>query len=499
MKKQTLLFLLAPALLYASCGSKSGAEQSPGKDSIYVTSPSDNKHPDAPLPGPVSGTVMTKEYVYQMGRQMYFWGWPLVNMHNRVLVMRQVPEPGLNGGAVPVAPVNNLAMTSDYITPDERYVACPNQDVVYGFGIMMLNESPVVLQVPDFGSRFWIYQVGNQRTDGIGDLGSMYGTQKGFYLVVPPGWSGDVPKGITKVIHSSTNLAYIIPRAFMNNTPEDKAAIQPIINQVMAYPLKDYDGNFKTKEWNKIPSFPDPNKSQGGKEVAFVIPEKFFAEFPAILEEVPPQRGEEAMYASFKSVMEAVKKDSTLMPMLVKAAVDAEKELIEPLRQFKNVGVPVGNHWNTTLNGAAFGTDYLSRTASARANIFVNQPNETIYYNQDLDDKGMELNGKANYTLTFTKDEIPKVKGFWSLTLYDANHFFFQNPDKVYSLGTKNKDLKFNSDGSLTLYIQNKRPDADKVSNWLPAPAAKFGFLLRAYWPEDAMVKGYTPPAVVKK
>ncbi|MOA14211.1 hypothetical protein D3C78_1342990 [compost metagenome] len=196
--------------------------------------------------------------------------------------------------------------------------------------------------------------------------------------------------------------------------------------------------------------------------------------------------------------MDAVKRDSSLYPSLVKAAVDAEKELIEPLRQFKNVGVPAGNFWNTTKNGAAWGTDYLSRTAAARANIFVNQPNETIYYNQDLDNTGKDLTGVNSYSVTFTKDQIPKVKGFWSLTVYDANHFFFQNTDKIYSLGTKNKDLKLNPDGSLTIYLQNKRPAGDKATNWIPVPTAKFGLLLRSYWPEETMVNGYVPPAVIK-
>jgi hypothetical protein len=51
-----------------------------------------------------------------------------------------------------------MAMLTDYIDPAERAVACPNQDVVYGGGPLALDVSPVVLQVPDFGSRFWVYQ-----------------------------------------------------------------------------------------------------------------------------------------------------------------------------------------------------------------------------------------------------------------------------------------------------------------------------------------------------
>jgi hypothetical protein len=495
MKKTIFSFL--PLFLLAACNQST--TQNTNSDSTATLNTNTADTSNSVGTGPMENTVMTKDYVYYMGKQMYFWGWPLVNLHNRILVNSKVPEPGLNGGAVPLAPLGRLCMLSDYITPDQRYVACPNQDVVYGSCFMTLDKGPVVIQVPDFGDRFWVIQMGNQRTDGIGGLGSMYGSKSGFYLIAKEGWKGDVPKGINKVFYSPTSVAYVLPRTFMTNDAADKEAVRAVIDKLNIYPLSEYDGNVKTKDWTKVPSFPDPNKSEGGKEVSFVIPEKFFAEFPAILEEVPPLKGEEPLYAQFRSVMDAVKKDSSLYPSLVKAAVDAEKELIEPLRQFKNVGVPVGNYWNTTKNGAAFGTDYLSRTAAARCNIFVNQPSETIYYNQDLDSSGKDLNGTSSYTITFSKDEIPKVRGFWSLTVYDANHFFYQNPDKIYSLGTKNKDLKTNPDGSLTLYLQHNKPEDNKSANWLPTPTAKFGLLLRAYWPEQSMVDGYVPPALVKK
>jgi hypothetical protein len=96
------------------------------------------------------------------------------------------------------APLNRLGMLTDYIDPSERIVACPNQDVAYGAGILALDQSPVVIQVPDFSSRFWVYQIVDLRTDGFAQLGKMYGTWPGFYLLVGPNWHGDVPKGITE-------------------------------------------------------------------------------------------------------------------------------------------------------------------------------------------------------------------------------------------------------------------------------------------------------------
>ncbi|STQ12186.1 Protein of uncharacterised function (DUF1254) [Enterobacter cloacae] len=57
----------------------------------------------------------------------------------------------MNGGMVPVAPMGQLSMLTDYIKPEETFVTCPNQDVAYGLGFFELDKEPVVLQVPDFG------------------------------------------------------------------------------------------------------------------------------------------------------------------------------------------------------------------------------------------------------------------------------------------------------------------------------------------------------------
>ena len=93
---------------------------------------------------------------------------------------------------------------------------------------------------------------------------------------------------------------------------------------------------------------------------------------------------------------------------------------------------------------------------------------------------------------------LPPIKGFWSLTLYNQNHFFEPNDLKRYSLGTKNKSLQYNADGSLTLYVQASAPADNLRSNWLPAPKdGDFTLYIRSYWPEEAILDGtWTPPGV---
>ena len=104
------------------------------------------------VPGPVPGTRITEAFARLLARDAYFWAWPMINVYNRRLAFKDVPEPGLMGGIVPVAPLNRLSMLTNYIEPQERIVACPNQDVVYGAAVVALDQSPVVIQVPNFGT-----------------------------------------------------------------------------------------------------------------------------------------------------------------------------------------------------------------------------------------------------------------------------------------------------------------------------------------------------------
>jgi hypothetical protein len=445
-------------------------------------------------PGPIPGTRLTEEYVRMVGRDAYFWGWPMVNVYNRRLMYSQVPEIGILG-PIPVAPLNRLGMLTDYVVPEERIVACPNQDVVYGLGCLALDKSPVVIQVPDFGDRFWVYQVVDLRTDSFAELGKMYGTKPGFYLLVGPDWEGTVPEGIARLFRAPTSTGIVIPRVFQDDTAEDKKAVQAPVSQIMMYPFAEFDGTMKSKDWNALPHF--PSQSQGDEEIKWVRPETFFDVLPAAMNDARPLQGEEARYSQIRSVLEAAVNDAKLKEALTQVAAETDHDLILPVFEFRNYGLPLPHNWTTQNNGAQFGTDYFTRTAVARSNIFVNRPIETKYFYQDLDSGGERLTGAHGYEVTFGKGALPPVKGFWSLTLYNQHHFFEPNDLKRYSLGTKNKTLQFSPDGSLTLYAGTTSPGKDKESNWLPAPNGPFSLFMRTYWPDQAILDGtWLPPKV---
>ena len=51
-------------------------------------------------------------------------------------------------------------------------------------------------------------------------------------------------------------------------------------------------------------------------------------------------------------------------------------------------------------------------------------------------------------------------------------------------------ELKKDSDGGFTLYIQNEWPGKEKESNWLPAPKGPFFMAMRLYWPKLEALNG---------
>ena len=445
--------------------------------------------------GPDTRVAITDGYARLVARDAYFWAWPMVNMFNRRQAFSQMKELRYVGPLME-APLNHLTMLTDYVIPEERAIACPNQDVVYGIGLLALDVSPVVIQVPDFGKRFWVYQVVDLRTDSFAKLGQMHDTKPGFYLLVGPDWRGEVPKGINDVFRSSTKTGLVAPRIFQDDSPEDKAAIQDVLTRVVMYPLAEYDGTMKRIDWASLPH--EPAGPQGDEETHWVIPDKFVDELPAVLADAPPLPGEEARYGQVLAVLEAAKTAPKLKAAMTESAAEAEETLIKPLFQFRNYGQRLPHNWTTISNESAFGTDYFTRTAVAKSNILVNAPDETKYFYQDLDAKGDRLNSANSYTVTFPKDGTPPVHGFWSLSIYNEHHFFIPNEINRFSVGTKNRDLKLAADGSLTMYVQAKVPtDAAQRANWLPAPKGDFSLYVRAYWPKPEVTDGrWTPPAV---
>jgi hypothetical protein len=108
------------------------------------------------------------------------------------------------------------------------------------------------------------------------------------------------------------------------------------------------------------------------------------------------------------------------------------------------------------------------------------------------------LDGAHRYTLHFDKSSLPPVDAFWSVTLYDPEGYQVANPINRFAPSSW-MPLRYDPDGSLTLYVQNESPGKDKEANWLPGPKGPFNLTLRLYAPKSEVLTGkWSPPPVTK-
>ena len=129
--------------------------------------------------------------------------------------------------------------------------------------------------------------------------------------------------------------------------------------------------------------------------------------------------------------------------------------------------------------------------------MFDNRPTETQYFYTDDDSNDGQLEGQHLYMVTFPEGQLKPVNGFWSMTVYNKYHIFELNELNRYSLGTNTKNLKYHSDGSLTLYASTQYPGEDKETNWVPTPKGNFSLYIRAYWEKEAILDGsWIPPKI---
>ena len=144
----------------------------------------------------------------------------------------------------------------------------------------------------------------------------------------------------------------------------------------------------------------------------------------------------------------------------------------------------------------------MLRMAAAHLGLYGNSGAEAIYPSYILESPGVPFNAaENNYSLHFKKDQLPPVKAFWSLSMYDGKtQLFIDNELDRYLLNSNNLDaFVYNPDGSLTLYVQKNSPGKELEANWLPAPNGPFYCIVRLYGPkEEALAGKWVSPPLVK-
>ena len=160
----------------------------------------------------------------------------------------------------------------------------------------------------------------------------------------------------------------------------------------------------------------------------------------------------------------------------------------------------------TLTSGDLFGTrqamknNYLNRWLGT-IGIYGNSKEEALYPIYGVDADGQKLSGANRYSIRFAPGQLPPVNAFWSLTMYELPaSLLVANPLNRYLLNSPMlPKFKKDSDGGLTLLIQNESPGKEMEANWLPAPKGPFAMYMRLYWPKEEALEGkWTAPKLSK-
>jgi hypothetical protein len=420
----------------------------------------------------------------------YIYGYPLVLMD-------------ASRAAWP-APANRFNHLGEF--PDDKFtdVVSPNVDTLYSTAWLDLHKEPIVLSVPDVGRRYYVMQLLDAWTNVIAAPGTRTtGSGKGAFAIVGPGWRGDLPANV-EAIQSPTDMAWLIGRTYTAGK-RDYDAVHAVQRQ---YELTSLSALGKpTRAVTAVATAGAPGPARPDTDAPVVQVEKlgagpFFARLARLMTANAPADSDEPLVRRLcqLGIVAGATFDIAQLPASVADAV--EGGVAAGRARLHGSGLEamgkLVNGWRMRLDLGRYGTNYEQRATVALLGLGANLPEDAVYAVADVDAAGQPLSGENRYRIRFAPGELPPVKAFWSLTIYDENHFLVPNPIGRYALGDRDP-ARAEPDGTLDLFIQHDDPGPERSANWIPAPAQGFSLVLRLYFPKAAILDGrWHPPAVMR-
>lgn len=444
---------------------------------------------------PSSHAQLTPAEARAIAEEAYIYGYPLVTMEYTRRVMTNTAEP--QGTHAPMGQFLRMRAYPDASFTD---VTAPNADTLYSTAWLDLTKEPYILSLPDLGDRYFLMPMLDGWTNVFEVPGTRTtGNKAQTYAITGPGWTGTLPAGV-KQLKAPTNLVWILGRTYCTGTPDDYKACHAVMDKYSLVPLSSY-GKPYTPPAGKV----DPSvdmKTAVREQVNSLPIADYFQLLAKLMKDNPPAAADAPLVAKLAKIgVEPGKafNAAKLSPEVAKAiATVPETTFPKIMAHFKQAGT-AEKGWIFTTKAGIYGTDYLQRALITAIGLGANRPQDAVYPTSENDVDGKPYSGEHKYVLHFAKGQTPPVDGFWSLTMYNGKYFFVDNRLNKYTVSPRN-DLKYNSDGSLDIYIQKDSPGPEKEANWLPAPADKFILMMRLYHPKEttpSIINGtWQPPGV---
>jgi len=423
--------------------------------------------------------ITSPEEAHKIAKEAFIFAYPMLYGYKTMVAQTQDPlDPGFIGGFGRYRHYTRLN------TPEDKDINAPNNDTPYSWAWLDLRAEPWVLSLPEVsGERYYTQQWFDLYTHNFAYTGARAtGFGEGSYLFAGPEWNGEVPASIKKVFRSESEFIGTLTRTELKGESdvENMLAIQ---HKYVLQPLSEFAGQKPPVPAAEI-AWPAWNESRA-------LSGEFIAYLNFLLQFTQPHPSEKELLKRFEKIgikagapfdIKSLPRD--IQQALTDGVEQGLKEIEEVMPTLTNSGEVYGSREQLKNN-------YLYRAAGAFAGIYANSVEEAFYSQWSLDSSGQPLDGKHKYVIHFEKKDLPNVKFFWSVTLFDLpGRYLVANPIDRYSLGPRTDGIRYNDDGSLTVYVQHEQPKGDKYTNWLPAPDGPFFVTLRCYGPDDVMING---------
>ena len=386
-----------------------------------------------------------------------------------------------------------------------RFIARPNNDVMYQLAMLDLRKDAIVFEMPAIESKYVSMMVTGydhyvnipmSTTDEDGDFREPRTIL--FYSARTENYKGENIEGVDETFEMTGDFVSLVLRIMPHaNEPERFNRIVEQINAIKGMSLSEYQGKpvLEPNEAN-FPAYGETDADIFNNNLLEVMQFVFnHTTFD------PDNQMDKAILAIYARL--GVEPGNEFNPKNV-VKIDGKK--------FRDISIEVRDEELAKFNKpeemkGLLNTLFLPKGSAGLESLLlpsvvgpIGQPAKEALYPAVVTDDGVPMNALNDYVIRMTKEELPPANAFWSFTLYDAeNGFFIPNEHKKYSVG-ENGGMQLNADGGIEIFIAAEKPKGVPKENWLPINREdlEINMILRVYAPDLQKMKTWQPPKATK-